>query len=167
MSKKLSVDRILLSVTLCVTLVLLGNLCYEHFNKKGVVFVDINKLVEQYKFKKDMEATAAHNLYTIKNGTDSLKMLRRTSSGVAASHLDTVITKREFALEKFYEQSNQEISRKVWERLNPALERFGKDKGYEIVVGANGQGTVLYGSKQSDVTDEAIKYININYEKGS
>jgi hypothetical protein len=37
----------------------------------------------------------------------------------------------------------------------------------QLLIGANGAGTVLYGSATTDVTEDVLRYINTKYEKGS
>lgn len=47
------------------------------------------------------------------------------------------------------------------------LEQYGKERNIRLLVGANGAGTVLYGDKGIDMTDDLIKYLNSKYEKGN
>jgi outer membrane protein len=66
-----------------------------------------------------------------------------------------------------YNAINKEINDKVWDRLNPVISKFGKEKGLDLLIGANGMGTVLYADDSKDITDDLIRYINENYEKGN
>jgi len=157
-------DRILLYI---VALVVLCTFTISKIRPahSEVAFVDIGKLLDNYKFKKDIENQSNASLYQIKNRIDSFKMLQKL--GNASPNIDTMIHRAQYAFNQYYMQSSKEISKKVWERLNPTIEEFGKDRGMQLLIGANGAGTVLYGDKQKDVTDELIQYVNTKYEKGS
>lgn len=136
----------------------------DHFGKPAIAYVDIGRMLDGYKFKKDMENESSKNLYQIKNTVDSLKMVQKMGLNPI---VDSQILYAERAFDQYYSYSNQEMTKKVWERLNPQLEEFGKQYNYELIIGANGAGTILYGSKHNDVTAEAISFINNKYEKGN
>jgi outer membrane protein len=150
-------ERVLLYATALLVLFSAGYTVKLITEKKKIVYVDIGKLLDGYKLKKDLEAESTQNLYRIKNVVDSLKMMQKAGAGPM---VDSQLATAEGAFNEYYSYSSQEISKKVWERLNPLLEQFGKDRKLELVIGANGAGTVLYGDKQADVTEEATRYVN-------
>lgn len=157
-------DRILLYTVSAVVLLLSCWTILRETRRSSLVYVDIGKLLEQYQFRKDMEQASTQNLYQIKHVVDSLKMLQKVSNDPV---LAGQAAHAEQAFDQYYTQSSQETSKKVWERLNPLLEQYGKDKKLDLVIGANGAGTVLYGSSQSDVTADVITYVNSKYAKGN
>lgn len=65
-----------------------------------------------------------------------------------------------------YEASNSTINEKVWKRLNPLIDDFGKKNNIRIMIGANGMGTVLYNDNSVSMTNELIEFINKNYKTG-
>ncbi|MFA6152799.1 MAG: hypothetical protein WC716_15860 [Chitinophagaceae bacterium] len=157
-------DRIILYSTSLIVLAMAGIMLKGKIQKSPVAYIDISKMVEGYKFKKDMEAEGTKNLYQIKNTVDSLKLIQKMGTSPS---VDSQVMYAERAFEQYYTYSNQEMTKKIWERLNPLLEEFGKEAGCELIVGANGAGSVLYGSKKIDVTEAAIGFINRKYEKGN
>lgn len=155
-------DKALLYAPALIVLSLLLYTIKMEISKPEVAYVDIGKMLESYTFRKDLEAEGTKNLYQIRNTVDSLKLARKMTSNPV---IDSQIRSSERAFEHSYTFLNQELTKKVWERLNPLLEEFGKAQGYALLIGANGAGTVLYGNKKNDVTAEAISYINNNYGK--
>src|SRR5690606_30007217 len=107
-------------------------------------------------------------LNRIKNVKDSLVVARKLSAaqGAEAARIDTIIARVDYAFNQYYHQSSQEINKKIWERLNPVIEQYGKERGFALVIGANGAGTVLYGAPRQDVTDDLIQFVNNKYAKG-
>lgn len=156
-------ERILLYVSALLVLFSTGYIVNKMSGKPRVVYVDIGKLLDGYQLKKDLEGEGTQNLYRIRNVVDSLKMLQKAGSG---AEIDSQLVHAEGAFNEYYSYYSQELSKKVWERLNPLLEQFGKEQQLQLVIGANGAGTVLYGDKDSDITEEAIRYVNEHYAKG-
>jgi outer membrane protein len=136
---------------------------YTTIVQKPVVYVDIGKLVDGYKLKTDLEEQAAANLLRIRNVIDSLQLVHSLKSGPA---IDSNIVRLQAEFDRYYKQSNDEMTREVWDRLNPAIEKFGIQNRYRVIVGANGTGSVLYGDEEADITEELINYVNLAYEKG-
>lgn len=162
--KKITFDKIL---TYLLLVAVLGIGIYILKNETGqpkLAFIDIGKMQEGYKFKKDLEAEGTKNLYKIKNTIDSLKMIQKLGT---TALIDSQIAYAERAFEQYYTYSNQEMTKKIWERLNPLLQEYGKSKKIALIIGANGAGTVLYGDIKNDLTEDAIIFINQKYEKGN
>lgn len=157
-------DKIILYATALIVIVLAVYTIRCTVSEKKIVFVDIGKMLDNYQFKKDMETRSNADLNRIKLVVDSLRTIQRVAS---SSAIDSQIVHAEDAFEQYYSMASQDLGKKVWERLNPLLEQYGKEKGYQLMVGANGAGTVLYGSDRLNITDDLIKYINEKYAKGN
>lgn len=161
---QIKTDKIVLYTIALIVMLILAYLIKKEFSQSKTVYVDIGKMLEGYKFKKDLENESTQNLYKIKNTVDSLKMVKKMDNNLI---IDSQIHYAERAFEQYYSYSNQEMTKKIWERLNPLLEQYGKEKKIELLIGANGAGTLLYGDTQRDKTTEVIQYINQHYEKGN
>lgn len=162
----MKIDKILLYV---ISLIVLGLLVWTinvYAHRRDIAYVDIAKLAENYKLKKDMEKVSTSNLYKIKGVIDSLEMVKKVTNGGNVM-LDSQISHAHTAFNRYFVQSNQEINKKMWERLNVVIDNYGKEHGLEMIIGANGAGTLLYADNKRDVTDDLIKYVNQKYEKGN
>jgi len=164
---KISFDRVLLYTTSVLTFSLCVFFGIRSVKRQQAVFVDIGKLVASYQFKKDLESTSTRELYRLRNISDSLKVIQKIASPTERLRIDTTLSRLSYAFDQYYRQSNDQISKKVWERLNPVIEAYGKENEMTLIIGANGAGTVLYGSAANDVTEDLIHYVNAKYEKGS
>lgn len=159
-----TIQKVILYGTATIAIALSAYTLSRDFGKKPIAYIDISKMLEGYKFKKEMADESTKNLYMIKGRIDSLKVAHKLDT---SPMIDTQIAYAERAFEQYYTFSAQEMTKKVWDRLNPLLEDFGKEHGYQLIIGANGAGTVLYGAPGNDVTAEAIQYVNKKYEKGN
>lgn len=138
------------------------------FNYKGerkIVYADAIKLFNAYQLKTDMEKSSQVSLTKLKNELDSAGVMYKVNYNDPA--MQNLYMEKQQKWSEGYDAINKEINEKVWERLNPLINKFGKEEGFELMIGANGMGTVLYASEARDVTDDLIKYVNSNYEKGN
>jgi outer membrane protein len=142
-------------------------------HKKDIGFVDITKLVEAYQMKKDLEKLEESRLHEIKSISDSLGSvygMAKKNPGANAVHLKTLeanIQSINIQFEAEYNQSNLDINQKVWGRLNQAINEYAGTRDMQLLVGADGKGTVLYGDIAVDHTDELIKFVNSKYQNGN
>lgn len=59
-----------------------------------------------------------------------------------------------------YNEKSDAFQASIWDELNKRIEEYGKEMGYTYILGANGDGSIMYGDEAEDVTEELIKYIN-------
>src|SRR5690606_15001306 len=67
-------------------------------------------------------------------------------------------------IDQEFEKGNRSINEQVWQRLNPLIIKYGKEKNLHLIIGANGMGTVLYNDASYDLTDDLITHVNMEYE---
>lgn len=158
-------SQVLLYSTAIMVLLIVAWLVRLQFKQQGVAYIDIGKLLKEYKMKKEMEAALNTDLSKIKNVIDSLQLVKKME-GDRITSVDSQLSYAKYAFKDYYTKSSEKISQKVWERLNPEIEAFGKQTGMQLLIGANGTGTVLYGAPSNDQTAALIKYVNERYEKG-
>lgn len=158
-------DKALLYLISVVVLLLAIYAIGNFMSKKEVAYIDIGRLAENYELKKDLENVAAQNLYKIREAIDSLKMLQKVVGN--NTHIDSQLIHAQQVFNDYYSKSNQEINVKIWERLNPVIEQYGKEKQLVLLIGANGAGSLLYADKKRDLTDDLTDYVNRKYAKGN
>ena len=57
------------------------------------------------------------------------------------------------------------VSQDVWKKLNAELKSYSEKQGYNLVMGANGNGSIMYGKEELlDVTEEFLAHANTTYE---
>lgn len=62
-----------------------------------------------------------------------------------------------------YQTKVSDYTDKIWKQINEYTMEFGKEKGYDIVFGANGDGSLMYAEDGIDITNEIILFINKKY----
>jgi len=140
------------------------------YRKTG--FVDTVRLVNQYQMKKDLDKEAERKLSVLKSQADSMGALYNIAKSSAVrpdqlKALEQKIGQLNNLLQQAYTQFDQETNEKVWGRLNAAISDYAKENGMQLLIGANGMGTVLYGAAPLDYTDEVVNYVNKKYQYGN
>jgi outer membrane protein len=68
-----------------------------------------------------------------------------------------------------FEQQERQLSEKytadIWKEINQDIKDFGKEKGYDFIFGASGDGNLMYANEMNNLTNEIIIYINKRYGK--
>lgn len=164
-------SNIVVIASLCLSVTCLVAVLWTTLNKERIVYVDTIKLFNEYNLKKDLEREAERKLLALKGEIDSTTAALKTAvsqkrSKVEVEELQYRFLSKKREVEDEYRKSNGEINEVVWKRLNPLIDQFGKEQGVELMVGANGMGTVLYGDHDKDMTAILIEFVNKQYEKG-
>lgn len=75
-----------------------------------------------------------------------------------------IVIEKEQELERIKSIVKEDINNKVWERLNGYIKEYGEQNGITLILGAQGQGNIMYGESPSDITDDFIAYANFKFE---
>ena len=59
-----------------------------------------------------------------------------------------------------YTEKSDAFQATIWAELNTKIEAYGKKMGYVYILGAKGDGSIMYAQESEDVTKEVIEYIN-------
>lgn len=61
-------------------------------------------------------------------------------------------------------EEGKKLTEGVYAQIDSYLKNYVKEQGYDLVIGANAEGTVLYGSDAFDITEEVLTIINQQYQ---
>lgn len=65
--------------------------------------------------------------------------------------------------ERDFQQTSERYERTIWNRLNTYTKEFGKQRGYQLILGATGGGGLMHADEGLDVTEELTAFINQEY----
>jgi outer membrane protein len=57
----------------------------------------------------------------------------------------------------------QEYEQGLWDQINQYVGEYGKNKKYSFILGAKGDGNIMFADSTLNKTDEVVKYINKKY----
>jgi outer membrane protein len=147
-------------------LLILSAACSTEEQKPAVVFMDSFKVFEEFEMKKDYDAMIEQQLGSERSQLDSLAgTLDATSDPVQADLGKKQLYEAQQAFEQRFQALSDQYTKEVYERLNKYIQTYGKQKGYSMILGSDGQGGVMYVDTTVNVTADLIRYVNTQYTK--
>ena len=61
----------------------------------------------------------------------------------------------------------KEYDAQILRQLNQYVKDYGKEEGVDVILGATGQGNIMYCDEEMNITEEVIAYINERYHGGT
>jgi len=155
---------ITIAVTLLVSILLMY--VFSRMTQKRVAVVDTGKLFNEYRLKKELEKDVNDRIQYLKHVSDSFEIEIKSYGSVEKVPKEMIGPYQNIRMniDLEYDSGSRNINEQVWKRLNPLLQKFGAENKLDLIIGANGMGTVLYTDENLDVTAKVIQYVNNNYE---
>jgi outer membrane protein len=168
-----------LSVISLLGFLLLG--VYIFNSPPKLVYVDSVKLISGYKGMQDSRAVYQKKSTVWKANIDSLSREVQTSilnyekesSKMTAKERslseELIRTKQkqlinyQQALNTQAQQEDQKMTAEVMAQVNGYLKKYGKDKGYKIIMAATEYGNIAYADEGLDITNEVLEGLNKEY----
>ncbi len=166
---------IYLSVAIAITVSTISILLYS-FSSTGVVFVDTTVIYDNFNLSKELntelESTIKKKKLQLDSLYSSLMVMERDLKNNHNSNEELVrvadMEQEYIRQKKNFEKEQEELlfncNSKIWNQINSYIDDFGNEKGYSLILGATGQGGIMYGEKKVNITEEFLKYINTRYD---
>lgn len=153
-------------------------MCLNSFkSENNIVFVDNIKLYKEFNMTNDLgkineqkfkpRVKAYDSLITkLKVFKSKLELKKNISDSERKEFIvmQQKVIDKEKELEKISESISNDINAKVWERLNGYVKEFGEKNNIDIILGALGNGSIMYGKEKVDYTKKILKFSNDKYE---
>lgn len=158
---------------LIATLILLVAWGYYDLNKKintsPTAVIDLESLYLSFDMTKELERkylnlSKERNL-TIDSLGRAIKLLQQQSDIEAQQAVQKmqVTAYQHNTLKQQNETMKLELEQQIWTQLNQYLQEFGTQQNYPVVLGAKGDGNIIYAASTIDITEQAIEFINQKY----
>jgi outer membrane protein len=152
-------------------------------SKQELVYVDAQKLMAEYKgtqiARKDFEGKSViwkANLDTLRSEVESkMKDYETKKAGMSAKEKilmeeliqakqDQFLNYQQVIQEKV-QKEDQELTRKVLDKVNEYIKKYGKENDYKIILAATQYGNIVYAEDGIDITKEVLAGLNKEYSK--
>jgi outer membrane protein len=137
--------------------------------KSKTVYILTDRVFAEYKGTNEVRKKIKATEEKQKSILDSLYMEIQTSQK-AGKMAEEKMKKDQQIYQKLYsgfaasdEKQKQQYNAEIWKQINQYLEEYGKEKNYDYVLGASGNGNIMFANSTLNVTDEVIQYINKKY----
>lgn len=165
----MSKGALVFNAIILLGLILLGG--YSIKNTKKTAYINTSEVFNNFKMTKEIDVDVKKVEEKKQNILDSIAgRIKEITAGIVKSDdANFNFLKNEFLTKR--ERFSDEISglkqasiEKVWKQINQYLMEYGKDNNYDIIMGATGQGSLMYANENINITQEVTEYINKKYE---
>ncbi|WP_179008689.1 OmpH family outer membrane protein [Winogradskyella forsetii] len=136
------------------------------YGNKRAVYVDNVELFGAFKMSKEMNELHTTKISIQAKKVDSLYQLFQVSVKEKKEDklLQYNLQQENAKLEEYQAYFKNSVSEQVWSRLNGYVKEYGKLKDYEIILGASGNGNIMYSKDEFNITKDIIIYANTKYD---
>lgn len=139
-------------------------------------YVNLSKVFEEFTGKKELENKLQQEAQGNQRYLDSLSFdLQNLARQVGEHSKDNKqlqlleekqnqLNTAKVRIDQYTVNRHQQLTEQVWMQINQYVKDFGTEKEYEYIFGADGAGTLMYGSTNKDLTESITQYINKKYE---
>lgn len=160
-----------------VCLVFLSLFIYHTCFKQKVAYIDVPKVFNEFGMKKEL-ADKYKKVESLRTRLlDSLSMdLQLLSSRLRGQKKPDENLAKEFDVKRndfltkkrSIEEDNVALSnqydKQILERMSQYVVEYGKENNYDLILGADGNGTVMYAKEMLDISKQVTEYINNKYK---
>jgi Skp family chaperone for outer membrane proteins len=146
---------------LCILLIAIGVFFFFQLNSKSAFFYN-DKVFAAFQGKIELESKLKAEQARNKASLDSLALL--ITSGRA--ELQGIYNQTAELANIREQQLTEKYTSDIWKFINDKATEYGKEKNYEFIFGAVGDGSLMYAHEKNDITAEFIEYLNSRYSKG-
>jgi len=147
-------------------------------NDKKIAYVDINRLVNEYKgteasrkqLEEHSQLLTANIDSLIADWQQELKTYERERAAMTQKEKELqeeLLAKKQLEIDNFQEsvrrnlqQKDQDLSAEVYQKINEAVQEYSQAAGYDLVLGANGDGSIMYSEDAFDITAQVLTELN-------
>lgn len=153
---------------LLIALLALFSFCFLNQSNTEIVYVDNVRLFNGFNMSKDLGKLNNQKIQKQKKKLDSLytvyTILREQKNSEKSEELESQLRIEDQELRKINEYFSKEVSQQVWNRLNQYIEEYGKAQGYQIILGTQGTGSIMFAQEGLEITESVLAYANNKYE---
>lgn len=154
-------SRTLSAIAVSAVISVLAIAVYHYSFKEKVAYVDLIRVYQEYDMSKDLNQELVDYQINRKSRIDSSYVTQSTDGDNSA--LRTALQKQYYNLENELSQKDSRNQGLLADKVNDGIEKFSASNDYDVILGANGNGSILFARDQLDITDAFIEFINKEY----
>ncbi|PHR50048.1 MAG: hypothetical protein COA32_02630 [Fluviicola sp.] len=166
------IKKIISTFTLIISILALSFGVYLYNNSKTIAWFNYNEVYNKCELKKELEEKLKRVVSRRESHLDSLKlnlslMSNKVKSGTASKedlNLFEDMKNQYLSYQDNYERENvrlkEEYFSQIRSELNEKSKSFGKEKGFDFLFSAVGDGSLMYAKEGEEVTTDFLNYLN-------
>jgi len=147
---------------LLVNLAVFTVIGYYFISNRNVqtAFIINQRVFSEFLGKKDLEEKLNQLRMVNNRSIDSLSVLMQQTRepGLIQTYRDGIDQ-----IKMNEQQLSETYTADIWKQINQSVNEYGKQKGYDFILGAVGNGSLMYGNESKDITADVILFVNKKY----
>jgi outer membrane protein len=147
-----------------------------------LVYIDVSRVLDGYtrtkivraEFEKKAELLNSNVDSLVANWREEIKAYEKDRVSMSKKELELKqqllsnkqqqINSYQQAIQKQIQEEDQKSTQTVLNDINDYVKEYGEQHGYRIIFGASGGGNIMFASEGSDLTEEVINGLNLEFE---
>lgn len=137
-----------------------------------MAYVNTPKLFKEFLLTKKLEMQLTEITSRRKSSLDSMIIsLGVLNEQVKKAKENVELTSRLQSGKAYYMQQNEffsqdnerikaEYDKQIWNQLNQYIKDYGIKHHFDMIIGADGSGSLMYADSRLDITDQVVEYSN-------
>ncbi|MFD0761521.1 OmpH family outer membrane protein [Lutibacter aestuarii] len=152
-------------------------------NQTKIAYINVEDLMKDYEGTKALEETLKAKQDAMAKELDSLsapfqtkvqeyyqnaqKMSaqKRAQTEQGLQQEQQMLQLKQQQASQTLQQENQELSEAITKKVDSFVTEYAKLKGFNLVLGTSGNGTVMYGDETLNITNEILVILNEDFTK--
>jgi outer membrane protein len=145
--------------------------CFHYYNSsKRIVYVNTGDVFNAFQMTKEADKEIKAIEEKKQSIIDSLAgIIQKVQARIITlADKDFDYLKRDFVTKRG--QFSEDIAKlkqgnvdKIWKQINQYIADYGKENDIDIILGANGQGSLMFAKDKIDISKDVSNYINNKY----
>lgn len=151
---------------------------YNAIKSPKIVYVDVVRLYNGFALKLQLEEELLAAKQIKQKGLDSLanelNYLLAMYEDAKEGEIPDSVLKKYLLMQNSYQTMEEDVKTsslqmadtfdaQIWFQLNEYIKNYGEVHSYDIILGAKGDGEILYGVEAFDITNDMIAFANSQY----
>lgn len=164
------------SIVLLFVTLLSSAALYSSLNQKEtIVYIDVNEVYQKFTLKQEYTVELEKLDALRKAEVDSIQILiqqeliqlqtvnNKSENEISKKRID-IYTSRVNQIKEERERMIAYYDDDIWKKVNKLVEEYAVANEIDVLFGATGNGNLMYGNPEKDMTKEFIEYLNSSYE---
>lgn len=135
---------------------------YKSNKTTKIVYVDTVFLYQNSKIKKHYSDLLGLQEKSNNYYLDSLARIYKNSKE-NTEVLNYTFDKKKRELSFKLSEIEKGYNAKIWNQISDYTLEYGKTNDYDFIIGANGQGSIMYAKEANNISEKVLEFINEKY----
>lgn len=139
--------------------------CLSGCNNCNVTYINPSKMVEGYHGATGKKQAFMKQTKNWQANLDSLMAEMQALKGVQAAAKEQQFLQYRDAIQQKAQTEEARVSQEILTEINAYIKQYGKEKGYDFILGATDNGNIVYAAEGKDITEEVLAGLNKQYDQ--